>query len=70
MAAFDPPVDVPPPPDAPARRDPADTRLADWARGALRERHGVRLATAAPDTDAAAPAFHAPLTIHPALSPS
>jgi glycerol-3-phosphate dehydrogenase len=37
---------------------------------ALRERHGVRLATAAPDTDAAAPAFHAPLTIHPALSPS
>ena len=37
---------------------------------ALRERHGVRLATAAPDTDAAAPAFHAPLTIHSALSPS
>lgn len=37
---------------------------------ALRERHGVRLATSAPDTDAAAPAFHAPLTIHPALSPS
>ena len=29
------------PPDAPALRDPADTRLADWARCALRERHAA-----------------------------
>lgn len=36
---------------------------------ALRERHGVRLAPAAPDSDAV-PAFHAPLTTHPALSPT
>ena len=36
---------------------------------ALRERHGVRLAPAVPDSDAA-PAFHASLTIHPALSPT
>lgn len=37
---------------------------------ALRERHGVRLAPAVPDHTDAAPAFHASLTIHPALSPS
>jgi glycerol-3-phosphate dehydrogenase len=37
---------------------------------ALRERHGVRLAPAAPGSTDAAPVFHAPLTIHPALSPS
>lgn len=36
---------------------------------ALRERHGVRLAAAAPDSDAV-PAFHAPLTTHQALSPT
>lgn len=36
---------------------------------ALRERHGVRLAPAVPDSDAA-PAFHASLTKHPALSPT
>lgn len=36
---------------------------------ALRERHGVRLSPAAPDSDAAL-AFHAPLTPHPALSPT
>lgn len=36
---------------------------------ALRERHGVRLAPAAPDTDAA-PVSPAPSTIQPALSPS
>jgi glycerol-3-phosphate dehydrogenase len=36
---------------------------------ALRERHGVRLAPAAPDTDAA-PVSAAPSTIQPALSPS
>lgn len=29
------------PPDAPTLRDPTDTRLADWARGALRERHAA-----------------------------
>ncbi|MBV7541164.1 glycerol-3-phosphate dehydrogenase/oxidase [Acidovorax sp. sic0104] len=36
---------------------------------ALRERHGVRLAPAVPDSDAS-PAFPASLTTHPALSPS
>lgn len=36
---------------------------------ALRERHGVRLAHAAPDSDAV-PAFHALSTPHPALSPT
>jgi inorganic triphosphatase YgiF len=29
------------PPDASALRDPADTRLADWARATLRERHAA-----------------------------
>ena len=36
---------------------------------ALRERHGVRLAPATPEADAA-PAVLAPLTIQPAMSPS
>lgn len=36
---------------------------------ALRERHGVRLAPSAPDSDAV-PAFHALSTPHPALSPT
>ncbi|MCY1358030.1 hypothetical protein D9M69_445470 [compost metagenome] len=36
---------------------------------ALRERHGVRLAPMAPDTDAA-PVSPTPLTLQPALSPS
>ena len=49
-------------------RECTRTRV-DGIREALRERHGVRLAPAVPDSDAA-PAFHASLTIHPALSPS